>query len=169
MPISVKSGGSSISQSSSSSGISVCDSAMFTLSGGKPWAICLYAPGGFFWTHQPQPSSGWGFSSWSGLGSGSLTSSCLDENGTEFCGSGSTVGSAMTSGAFGWGAGALLGAFVLLVEGWRTSSLSPLVHCIACSNVDIVICNYVTLVEYNVVLNNDGALLQPINLVALWL
>ena len=44
---------------------------------------------------------------------------------------------------------------------------SPLVHHIVCSNVDVVVCSCITLIECNVVLDSDGAFLWPVYLIAL--
>ena len=43
----------------------------------------------------------------------------------------------------------------------------PLVHHIVCSNVDVVVCSCITLIECNVVLDSDGAFLWPVYLIAL--
>ena len=38
---------------------------------------------------------------------------------------------------------------------------------IACSSVDVVICSYITFIEYNIVLDSDGSFWQPVYLIAL--
>ena len=43
----------------------------------------------------------------------------------------------------------------------------PLIHCITYSNVNVVVYSYITLIEYNIALNSDGAFLQPVYLIAL--
>ena len=43
----------------------------------------------------------------------------------------------------------------------------PLVHCIACSNVDVVVCSYITFIEYNIALDSDGSFLRPVYPIAL--
>ena len=43
----------------------------------------------------------------------------------------------------------------------------PLIHHIACCNMDVVICGYITFVEYNIALNSDGSFLWPVYPIAL--
>ena len=43
----------------------------------------------------------------------------------------------------------------------------PLIHRIACSNVDVVICSYITFIEYDIALDSDGSFLRPVYLIAL--
>ena len=43
----------------------------------------------------------------------------------------------------------------------------PLVHCITCSNVDVVICSYIAFIEYDITLNSDGSFLWPVYPIAL--
>ena len=43
----------------------------------------------------------------------------------------------------------------------------PLIHCITCSNVGVVICGYIALVEYGIVLDSDRVFLWPVYLIAL--
>ena len=38
----------------------------------------------------------------------------------------------------------------------------PIVHRIACSNVDVVVCGYIAFIEYDIVLDSDGLFLQPV-------
>ena len=43
----------------------------------------------------------------------------------------------------------------------------PLVHHIACGNVDVVVCGYITFIEYDITLDSDGSFLRPVYPIAL--
>ena len=56
----------------------------------------------------------------------------------------------------------------ICIAGGRLKDFVPLllVHCIACNNVDVVVCSYVAFIEYNIALNSDRSFLWPVYLIA---